>query len=69
MNPTMVALKCVYGVGKLVGRVPGPGGHLVAYRTFVAPGLLAVAAMNGAVLDTTLADVAISSSSPRRWTR
>ena len=41
------------GVGALVGKVPGPGGQLVPYDQFVAPGLLAAAAMNGAVLDTT----------------
>ena len=52
-EPILYLLSIGVGVGKLVGRVPGPGGHLVAYRTFVAPGLLAVAAMNGAVLDTT----------------
>ena len=33
--------------------MPGPGGDLVDYKTFVAPGLMAAAAMNGAVLDTT----------------
>lgn len=41
------------GVGALVGDVEGPGGQLIAYRTFVAPGLFAVAAMNGAIMDTT----------------
>ena len=34
-------------------RRPHVGGHVVAYRTFVAPGLLAIAAMNGSLLDTT----------------
>jgi lipooligosaccharide transport system permease protein len=33
--------------------VAAPGGDLVDYKAFVAPGLMAVAAMNGAVLDTT----------------
>jgi lipooligosaccharide transport system permease protein len=41
------------GVGALVGTVKGPGGQLVPYDEFVAPGLLAAAAMNGAVFDTT----------------
>jgi lipooligosaccharide transport system permease protein len=41
------------GVGALVGTVEGPGGQLVPYDQFVAPGLLAAAAMNGAVFDTT----------------
>lgn len=41
------------GVGALVGNVKGPGGQMVPYDQFVAPGLLAAAAMNGAVFDTT----------------
>jgi lipooligosaccharide transport system permease protein len=41
------------GVGALVGTVKGPGGQMVPYDQFVAPGLLAAAAMNGAVFDTT----------------
>jgi lipooligosaccharide transport system permease protein len=41
------------GVGALVGTVEGPGGQMVPYDQFVAPGLLAAAAMNGAVFDTT----------------
>src|SRR4029077_7425800 len=40
------------GVGALVGKVQGPGGP-VDYEVFVAPGLMAAAAMNGSVLDTT----------------
>ena len=35
------------------GKVPGPGGQPIPYDQFVAPGLMAAAAMNGAVLDTT----------------
>jgi lipooligosaccharide transport system permease protein len=42
------------GVGDLVGKLHGPGGHLVSYRDFVAPGLMAMAAMNGATFDTTI---------------
>jgi lipooligosaccharide transport system permease protein len=41
------------GLGEFVGRVPGPGGRLVDYASFVAPALLASAAMNGAVYDAT----------------
>ena len=29
------------GLGHFVGKVPGPGGHLVSYASFVAPALLA----------------------------
>ena len=39
------------GLGHFVGKVPGPGGQLVSYASFVAPALLASAAMNGAVYD------------------
>ncbi|HTW06584.1 MAG TPA: ABC transporter permease, partial [Acidimicrobiales bacterium] len=41
------------GIGHLVGPVPGPDGQLVPYAAFVAPGLLAVSAMNGAVYECT----------------
>lgn len=41
------------GIGGLIGTVPGPGGHPVPYREFVAPGLLAVSALNGALNDST----------------
>ncbi len=41
------------GVGALVGTVKGPGGQMVPYDQFVAPGLLAAAAANGSVFDTT----------------
>jgi lipooligosaccharide transport system permease protein len=39
------------GLGHFVGKVPGPGGQLVDYASFIAPALLASAAMNGAVYD------------------
>ncbi len=51
-EPILFLASIGIGVGKLVGTVPGPNGPL-AYRDFVAPGLLAVTAMNGAILDTT----------------
>lgn len=44
------------GIGIGLGRLVGPVsiyGHQVSYATFVAPGLLASAAMNGAVFDAT----------------
>lgn len=41
------------GVGRLVHTLPGPGGHPVSYAAYVAPGLMATAAMNGAAIDTT----------------
>jgi len=51
-EPVLFLLSIGIGVGKLVGRLP-VGGHFVDYKEFVAPGLLASAAMNGALLDTT----------------
>ncbi|KAA0234288.1 MAG: hypothetical protein JJLCMIEE_02523 [Acidimicrobiales bacterium] len=51
-EPVLYLLAIGVGVGALVGEVEGPAGA-VPYEEFVAPGLLAAAAMNGAVLDTT----------------
>ena len=53
VEPALYLLSIGIGVGDLVGTVPGPGGDPVSYKEFVAPGLMAAAAMNGAVLDTT----------------
>ena len=52
VEPLFFLLSIGIGVGKLVGDLD-VGGHLVPYRTFVAPGLLAIAAMTGSLLDTT----------------
>jgi len=52
VEPLLFLLSIGVGVGKLVGDLH-VGGYVVAYRTFVAPGLLAIAAMNGSLLDTT----------------
>jgi lipooligosaccharide transport system permease protein len=51
-EPLLFLLSIGVGVGKLVGDL-NVGGQLVPYRTFVAPGLLAIAAMTGSLLDTT----------------
>ncbi|MET0275970.1 MAG: ABC transporter permease [Acidimicrobiia bacterium] len=53
VEPALYLLSIGIGVGALVGKVPGPNGELVTYKQFVAPGLLASAAMNGAIFDTT----------------
>jgi lipooligosaccharide transport system permease protein len=52
-EPLFYLLSLGIGLGPLVGHVTGPGGAAVPYREFVAPGLLAVSAMNGAVYDST----------------
>jgi len=41
------------GLGALVGTITGPGGAPIGYAEFIAPGLLAASAMNGAVYDST----------------
>ena len=55
VEPILYLLSVGVGVGALVGKLPGPGGHLLTYREFVAPGLLASSAMMGSVFDTTIA--------------
>ncbi|MBV9095083.1 MAG: ABC transporter permease [Streptosporangiaceae bacterium] len=52
-EPLFYLLSVGLGLGVLVGKVPGPGGELIPYRDFVAPGLLAVSSMNGAMYDST----------------
>ena len=42
-----------FGVGALVGEVPGPNGQPIPYATYIAPALLAVSAMNGAMFEAT----------------
>ena len=52
-EPLFYLLSVGIGLGVLVGKVAGPGGTLIPYREFVAPGLLAVSSMNGAMYDST----------------
>jgi lipooligosaccharide transport system permease protein len=52
-EPLFYLLSLGLGLGVLVGKVPGPGGRPIPYREFVAPGLLAVSSMNGAMYDST----------------
>jgi lipooligosaccharide transport system permease protein len=52
-EPLFYLLSVGVGIGGLVGTVTGPDGHPVPYRDFVAPGLLAVSALNGALNDST----------------
>jgi lipooligosaccharide transport system permease protein len=52
-EPAFYLLSVGVGLGGLIGDVAGPGGQPVPYREFVAPGLLAVSALNGALSDST----------------
>ena len=52
-EPLFYLLSVGVGIGGLIGNVTGPAGHPVPYREFVAPGLLAVSALNGALNDST----------------
>jgi lipooligosaccharide transport system permease protein len=52
-EPAFYLLSVGVGIGALIGDVTGPGGQPVPYREFVAPGLLAVSALNGALNDST----------------
>lgn len=51
-EPLFYLLAMGTGMGSLIGTVEGPTGP-IAYAAFIAPGLLATSAMNGAVFDST----------------
>ena len=53
-EPLFYLLSIGFGLGQLVGNVPGPGGALISYQLFVAPALLASSSMNGAITEATL---------------
>jgi len=52
-EPLFYLLAMGFGLGALIGQVPGPDGHPISYTAFIAPALLAASAMNGAVYDST----------------
>jgi len=52
-EPLFYLLAIGFGIGGLVGDVRLPDGTVVPYPVFVAPGLLASSAMNGAIYDST----------------
>jgi lipooligosaccharide transport system permease protein len=64
IEPFLYLLSIGIGIGHLVGKVPGPNGALVAYAAFVAPGLLATSAMNGAIYECT-----VNIFAKLRWTK
>ena len=52
-EPVFYLLAIGFGIGSLVGAVTLPDGSHIRYAAFVAPGLLASSAMNGAIYDAT----------------
>jgi lipooligosaccharide transport system permease protein len=52
-EPLFYLLGIGFGLGALIGTIPGPGGQEISYQLFVAPALLATAAMNGAISEST----------------
>jgi len=52
-EPVFYLVAMGQGLGSLVGALPGPDGRPISYAAFIAPGLLAASAMNGAVFDAT----------------
>lgn len=52
-EPVFYLVAMGQGLGSLVGVLPGPDGRPISYAAFIAPGLLAASAMNGAVFDAT----------------
>ncbi|WP_271394910.1 ABC transporter permease [Neomicrococcus lactis] len=54
VEPVLYLLSMGIGLGSIVGDVTGPGGHSMSYAAYIAPALLAVSAMNGAIYDSTM---------------
>ncbi|MDI2021404.1 MULTISPECIES: ABC transporter permease [Paenarthrobacter] len=52
-EPVLFLLAMGVGMGSIVGTVEGPGGQEISYAAYIAPALLAVSAMNGAIYDST----------------
>jgi lipooligosaccharide transport system permease protein len=52
-EPFFYLISIGFGLGALIGTIPGPGGQPIPYQLFVAPALLASAAMNGAINEST----------------
>ena len=53
-EPFLYLFSVGVGVGALIDDLAGPTGELVSYRSFVAPGMMAAAAMNTVVFDTSI---------------
>lgn len=54
VEPVLYLLSMGIGLGALIGTVQGPGGTEISYAAYIAPALLTVSAMNGALYDSTM---------------
>jgi lipooligosaccharide transport system permease protein len=52
-EPLFYLLGIGFGLGQMVGTVPGPDGNPISYALFIAPALLAASSMNGAITEST----------------
>ena len=52
-EPVLFLISMGVGLGAVVGSVAGPDGQPISYAAYIAPALLAVSAMNGAIYDST----------------
>jgi lipooligosaccharide transport system permease protein len=53
LEPLLYLFSFGYGVGTLIGDIQVSNDKVVSYAMFIAPGLLATSAMNGAIYDST----------------
>jgi lipooligosaccharide transport system permease protein len=53
VEPVLFLFAFGYGIGDLIGNVTPEGGTAISYAMYIAPGLLATSAMNGAIYDST----------------
>lgn len=54
VEPVLYLLSMGIGLGALIGTVQGPAGTPISYAAYIAPALLTVSAMNGALYDSTI---------------
>ena len=53
LEPVLFLFAFGYGIGELIGSIAPSGGKEISYAMYIAPGLLATSAMNGAIYDST----------------
>jgi len=53
LEPVLYLFSFGYGVGQFIGDIDSGTGTMISYAAFIAPGLLATSAMNGAIYDST----------------